>query len=352
VRPVIAGGVEALHFTRSAYVAVSYLEIHGQTGNGITIDDGDRRTDDTAAHHVAITNVDIHDVGGTGNQDCVKASGVNDLFVYDSRFARCGGAGSGSGVDHVGCHRSVIARNVFVAMSGNAVQAKGGSTDIDIRQNRVLDGGERAFNLGGSTDLQSFRPPLSTSSPNAEARRIRAFNNVVTGTATAPFAFVGCFDCLVAHNLVLGNPRWLIEILQETVSQSGYTFEPAANGRVINNSFVWLSTALSTFVHVGSDTAPTSFTFSHNLWHASDSPSQSTPSLPVVEDGAVIGMGTVYRIPTDPYSPLPHLWCESGPEIFGATALPEIDGTFDGWCRADALPTIGPLANTIGGCTL
>ena len=58
----------------------------------------------------------------TGN-DIKKLSGLDDYWVLDSRFARCGGGNSGSGIDHVGCHHGVVAGNVFDTMSGNGVQA-------------------------------------------------------------------------------------------------------------------------------------------------------------------------------------------------------------------------------------
>jgi hypothetical protein len=299
---------------------------------------------------VAIVNVYVHDVGGTGNQDCIKLSGVRDLFVYDSRFERCGGADSGSGIDHVGCHRSVIARNVFDAMSGNAVQAKGGSTDIDVRQNRMRDAGVRAVNLGGSTGFEFFRPPLSTSTPNAEARRVRVFNNVITGTSTSPFAIVGCVDCLVAHNLFHGAPRWLLRILQETVTTGSYTFEPASTGRIVNNTFIWTSEAFATHV-VGANTNAASFTFARNVWVAIDDASQSAPVLPVAEDMSYVGMGTTYHgISTDPNVPLPTP-CAGGPEVGGGIAILEVTGYLDGACRGPGPSAdIGPLG--FDSCTL
>jgi hypothetical protein len=338
--PVLDGGVEALHLTRPAYVVVHDLEVRNQTGNGINVDDGGDFADETAAHHVTITTVFVHDVGDGGNQDCIKVSGVNDLYIYDSRIERCGGGGSGSGIDHVGCHRSIVARNRFDQMSGNAVQAKGGSTDVDVRQNRVRDGGERAVNLGGSTDLNLFRPPLSTTAANAEARRIRVFDNVFTGAMTAPVAFVGCIDCLVAHNAVSGTPRWIVRILQETSTGGGYTFEPSGAGRVIGNSFVFDSVALATSVNVGADTAPATFTFSHNLWLASDDASQSTPTdLPVAEDGSVIGVGSAYLGLNDPFGAVS---CPaSAPEAGAGVDVPEVPGALDGRCWA-AAPPIGP----------
>jgi hypothetical protein len=344
--PEIANGTQALQLTKPAYVVIQNVVVYGASGNGINIDDGAEYGNDTAAHHVAVVHVDIHDIGNGGNEDCLKVSGVNDLFVYDSRFARCGGNAEGSGIDHVGCHRSIVARNVFDAMSGNAVQAKGGSTDVDIRQNRMHDGGARVVNLGGSTGLEYFRPPLSTTVANAEARRIRVFDNIVTGATGAPFAFVGCVDCLVAYNLVYGTPTWLIRILQETVSQSGYTFEPASNGRVIDNSFVWRAATLSTHVNVGANTAPETFTFSHNLWFAVDAPDQSTPTLPVAEDGSVIGQGTGYQ---EYGLDDPRTYECYGPEFGRGVPVVELTGYFDGTCRK-TFSTIGPLLQT--SCTL
>ncbi|MBE7451919.1 MAG: right-handed parallel beta-helix repeat-containing protein [Kofleriaceae bacterium] len=342
-RPVLRGAGQALHLVRPAYVVVHDLEVTGQTANGLNVDDGGDFADDTAAHHVVLRDLHVHDVGTGGNNDCIKVSGVNDLHVLDSRIERCGAGGSG--IDHVGCHRSVVARNTFAGAMSTAVQAKGGSTDVDVRQNRIAITGPRAVNLGGSTDLDLFRPPLSTSAPNAEARRIRVFANVITGlgdTAT-PFAFVGCIDCLAAHNLVRGRQRWNVRILQETASGGGYTFEPAANGRVLANTFVFAAASLSTAVNVGGGTDAASFTFSHNLWYASDGGS-STPSLPVTETGGVVGQASGYdHLPDDPQAPITAA-CVGAPEAGAGVHVPEVTGTLAGACRAapPAAVTIGP----------
>ncbi|MBP6837892.1 MAG: right-handed parallel beta-helix repeat-containing protein [Kofleriaceae bacterium] len=340
-RPVIEGGGNAIQLQRPAYVVVHDLEVRGQTSNGLNIDDGGAFADPTAAQFVALLRLHVHDVGAGGNQDCVKVSGVSDLFLYDSLIERCGGGGSG--IDHVGCHRSVVARNVFRATPGNAVQAKGGSTDVDVRQNRFLDGGTRAVNLGGSTDLTLFRPPLSTVAGNAEARRVRVFDNVVivAGTSNTPFAFVGCVDCLVAHNLVGGTPRWAVRVLQETSSQGGFTFEPSGQGRVIGNTFVFSSTTLATAVNVGAGTAADTFEFRTNAWLAEDAPARSTPDLPVTETGAIIGQPTGYAaLLADPTGnhPLPAGSAEAG----AAAAVAEVTGTLTGACRG-AARSIGPL---------
>jgi hypothetical protein len=153
-RPVIQGGTEGLHLIRPRYLIVHDLEIRSASGNGLNCDDGGEYANAEAARYVVFRGLSIHDIGGDGNQDGLKLSGLNDYFVLDSEFARSGGNDSGSGIDHVGCHRGVIARCTFREMSGNAVQCKGGSEDITIQWCRMIEAGQRAVNIGGSTGFE------------------------------------------------------------------------------------------------------------------------------------------------------------------------------------------------------
>jgi len=289
-RPIIDGGGEALHLTRPRFIILHDLEISGAGSNGINIDDGGDYEDPEAARFIGLRRVSIHDIGQGGNEDCLKLSGLNDFFVVDSEFARCGGGGSGSGIDHVGCHRGTIARNSFSDISGNAVQCKGGSADLEIRHNRMVETGERAVNMGGSTGLEFFRPPLVQPGPNAEARDIRVIANEIVG-GDAALAFVGCVDCLAADNTIVRPHSWILRILQETVDTDGYTFTPASGGVFRNNLVVFDRADLSTFLNIGGDTDPASFTFANNLWYAVDDPAQSDPAgdLPTPESAGVVG---------------------------------------------------------------
>lgn len=337
-RPVIRGGAEALHLTRPAYVVIQHLELADHEANGINIDDGVSYGGD--AHHVAIVDVQVRDLWASGQGTCVRAAGVSDLAIYDSGFERCAVS-----VDLIGSHRAVVARNVIDDIMVFGVVARGGSTDVDVRQNRLLGGGISGVVLGGSVPLAQFRPPVSATSPNAEARRVRVFNNFVGGATEIPFSFASCSDCLVAHNLTYGAPRSLLQIVQGTATQNGYEFEPTQNGRVINNSFVWTS-LVNAHVVSGPGTAPTTFTFSNNLWFSTQATGSSTPVLPVAETGSVIGMGTGYTFDiTFPYC--------VGPEQGAAAPLPEIDGTFEGHCRSDGdAPTIGPQVHLPSDCLI
>jgi len=289
-RPTIMGGGEALHLSRPRFVILHDLEISGATSNGINIDDGGEYANPDAARFVGLRRVSIHDIGQGGNQDCLKLSGLHDFFVVDGEFARCGGGGSGSGVDHVGCHRGAIARNRFSEISGNAVQCKGGSADLEIRHNIMIEAGERAVNMGGSTGFEFFRPPLSQPGPNAEATNIRVLANLIVG-GQAALAFVGCVDCLAANNTIVRPHNWILRILQETVDADGYTFLPASGGVFRNNLVVFDRGDLSTYVNIGGGTDPASFTFANNLWFAADDPTQSDPAgdLPTPESGGIVG---------------------------------------------------------------
>ena len=290
-RPVIEGGGEGIHLVRARYVIVHNLEVRNTDDNGINSDDGGDYANAEAAQYQIFRNLYIHDVGGSGNQDCLKLSGVNDYFVLDSEFAFCGGGGSGSGIDHVGCHQGLIAGNFLhnMNLSANAIQVKGGSEDILIYANDMWNCGERALNIGGSTDFAYFRPPLSTTQPNYEARNIRVIANVFEGSVT-PLAFVGAVDSLAANNTLVNPTNWLMRILQETTTSGDYEFMACGNNTVVNNLFYFNRADLSTEdINIGADTAPDTFTFSNNLWYAHNDPAQSQPDLPVVETAGIVG---------------------------------------------------------------
>jgi hypothetical protein len=273
----------------------------------------------------------IRDIGSGGNQDCLKLSGVDDYVVLDSEFMGCSG---GSAIDQVGCHDGVVARNRFTDLGGNGVQTKGGSARIRITRNRFMNAGERAVNMGGSTGFEFFRPALSSSEVNAEARDIQVFANFFSG-GISPIAFVGCVDCLAANNTLLNPEHWVARILQETTTEGEFEFAPASNGRFLNNIVIYEQANLSTHVNVGPDTDPDSFEFANNLWFASDAPDQSEPDLPVPEADGVYGENPNLIRPPSEIGIL-----ATSPAAGGARALTEVRADLEGFCY-DAPPSIG-----------
>jgi len=290
-RPVMSGGGTAIQLSKIRYVIVENLEVTGATANGINCDDGGDYANSNATRQVLFRNLYVHNIGTGGNNDGLKLSGVNDYFVLDCEFARL--SAGGSGIDHVGCHRGLIARCAFTDAGSNAVQCKGGSEDIEIRWNRILNGGARAINIGGSTGFEFFRPPLSTNAPNVEARNIRVVANLFCGS-DAPVAFVGTVDALVANNTIIEPGRWVLRILQETRSGGGYAFLPCSGNQFINNLVYLNRSQISTHVNIGANTDAGSFKFANNLWYAFDRPSQSHPTLPSAEASGVYGLNPLF----------------------------------------------------------
>ncbi|MDZ4709309.1 MAG: right-handed parallel beta-helix repeat-containing protein [Saprospiraceae bacterium] len=278
---VFSGGSESFHFSDISYVSIQNLIFQNQTGNGMNIDDAG--TFNSPSHHIVIRNCTFRNISASGNNDLLKLSGVDDFEVSDCTFLN--GASGGSGIDMVGCHRGLFQRLRFEQLGSNSIQIKGGSKDITIRRNYFLNGGARAINIGGSTDLEFFRPQNAS----YEASTIEVYSNVIEGSE-ASFAFVGAVDCKVYNNTLLRPGKWAMRILQETVDAS--RFEACGRNSVQNNIFI-LTTAVSTEVNIGPDTAPSTFIYSNNLWYKQGQANWQGPMLPVSDPSQVLGDPTV-----------------------------------------------------------
>jgi Protein of unknown function (DUF1565). len=345
-RPVLQGGTNAVQFSRARYVVLHDMEVRGSTGNGINCDDGGQVNTPGASGFLVFRNLFIHDIGAGGNNDALKLSGIDDFWVLECEFARAGGGASGSLIDMVGCHRGVIAHNHFGQASANAIQAKGGTSQIDILRNRFEESGERCINIGGSTGFEFFRPPLSTTQPNAEAREVRVISNVFQG-GTCAVAFVGAVDCVVSNNTIVTPHNWIFRILQETTSTSTYSFAPCGNNTFENNLVHFDRSDLSTYVNIGSNTAPATFTFRNNLWYAYDNPAASAPSLPAPEPGRIAGVNPLLASPL----PAPGASYQIPPNspTTGAGHAPVLTpGAYNGRCYAPT-PSIGAYEGAVVG---
>ena len=183
-------------------------------------------------------------------------------------------------VDMVGCHFGVFEGNHFENGGSNAIQAKGATKDIVIQRNTFRNAGLRAINIGGSTGLQFFRPLDA----KYEAMNIFVYANLFMGSQ-APIAYVGAVDCEVVNNTIIRPDRWAIRILQETTEPG---FLPCGDTSFINNIVVF-NTAQPA-INIGGNTAPETFTFSHNLWYNPDNANWSGPNTPVTEPGRILNV--------------------------------------------------------------
>jgi hypothetical protein len=211
-------------------------------------------------------------------------SGVDRFLVLDSEFDDCD---HGEAIDMVGCHQGVVKGNFFHNMPINAINTKGGSSDILIQGNRFADIASRAINAGGSTGTPYFRP---LDAPY-EGARIRMLANIferVGQNSGASVSFTGCDHCVFANNTIIEPYTYIVRILQESQDAR---FVPSRSGYFINNIIVFNTADIRTYVNIGAGTAPETFTFGNNLWYALDNANFSGPnissSIPA-ETGSVI----------------------------------------------------------------
>jgi hypothetical protein len=268
--PVFSGGTEGLHLSDCNYVVLRNMKISGCSGNGVNADDGGSY--DTPSKGVVFENITIEDIGPRGNYDGLKLSGLDDFAVRNCKISGWGG----SAIDMVGCHNGVIEKCRFVGKKGfsqsSGIQAKGGSEKVLIRRNFFKKAGGRAINLGGSTGLKFFRPKLR----DYEARAIEVSGNHFVGSM-APIAYVTSVDCVVRRNTFIRPEKWVIRILQEQPTDK---FKPCQKGLFENNLIVF-DRRVRTFVNVGSNTKPETFSFGKNAWFCTDG--NRRPSLPSKE---------------------------------------------------------------------
>ena len=284
---VFDGGNNAIQLSDPAYLWIRGLIFQHQTGNGVNIDDGG--TYATPAHHVVIEDCIFRDMAASGNNDLLKLSGLDYFEIRTCTFEN--GAAGGSGIDMVGCHHGLIRSNEFESLGSNSIQAKGGTEWVSIEGNFFRDGGQRTLNLGGSTGLQFFRPDTA----HFEAANLQVYANIFVGS-TAPIAYVGAVNVVVANNTFYQPENWVIRILQETVDPD--RFLPCGDNSFINN-IVWLEEDLNSEVNIGPNTAPETFEFSNNLWFNADDANWAGPNLPVPETNGLLNADPLFATPTN-----------------------------------------------------
>ena len=281
--PVFTGGTTGLHLTDPQYVELRNFVISGATANGLNIDDGG--SFDTPAQHVKLSGLIVRDIGGRGNRDGIKLSGVRDFSIENCRVERWGDGGSA--IDMVGCHDGLISACGFEhreqAHSANGVQAKGGSQRIAIRRCHFKNAGGRGVNLGGSTGADYFRP----ADAKFEAADLTVADCFFEGSM-APIAFVGVAGASVRNNTILRPQRWIARILQENTQPH---LASCRDGRFERNFVAFRSDELHTAVNIGAATQKDTFRFVGNEWLCLDGRSASKKLLPF----PIPGSGSIFH---------------------------------------------------------
>lgn len=292
----IRGGVQ---LSRSSWVVIEDLVVEGSAGNGINVDDGGDRGN--PARGVVVRRVVVRDVGRkagrNANLDGIKLSGLVGFRVEDCVIERWGGGGSG--IDMVGCREGVIEGCVLrgggegagVGSGASGIQMKGGSREVVVRGCRLEHAGGRAVNIGGSTGLEFFRPPLDEAGAGVgkgerfEAAGITVERCVIIGSDAA-VAFVGVDGAEVRFNTIHHPRRWVVRILQET-REPGFV---ACRGGKFTDNLIVFDVVGAGRVNVGDATEPGTFVFARNWWYCDAEPGRSKPALPTPEEKGVYGV--------------------------------------------------------------
>jgi hypothetical protein len=276
--PMFIGRGEGVKFSNIAYLKLANLHIVGFNGNGINIDDGGKIG--APSHHVILENISIKDIGRKGNHDAIKMSGVDNFVLKECHIEGWGG----SGIDLVGCHNGIIETSQFHGVNGyrtkNAIQIKGGSSEIIIQCSAFINAGERIINIGGSTGGGYFRPR----GVDYEAKNVIVAGNRFVG-GEAHLAWVTSQQTHVHHNIFYLPGKFLGRILQETKDSR---FQPSKEG-LFDLNLIVTDQRVRTFINVGRGTSPKSFSFQRNAWYRLDS--KSKPKLPTRE---IEGIYNVY----------------------------------------------------------
>lgn len=286
---IIEGPSSSMQFVDCSHITVENLTMRGQKGNALFFDDGG--TIETPSRYITVRNIVFEGMEGASNVNTnfLKMAGVDDFSIISCQFDR--GPVKSLCIDLVGCHDGFIYNCLLRGTTDGGIQAKGGSQFIDIYNNTFVDCGDRAINIGGNTGLPFFRPADAT----FEASNINVYTNTFVG-CRASIAFAGAVNSEVVNNTIVDPSAWPFRILQESVDAS--RFEPCGNNIIQNNIIVFRNT-LNAHFNVGPNTAPETFTVSHNLWYNSDMPSRSNENIaPVVETMSVYGQDPLFVNPT------------------------------------------------------
>ena len=280
---IFDGGTNAWQFTDAAYLEIRGFVFEHQTGNGLNFDDGGSY--ETPAHHILFADCTFRNINASGNNDLLKLSGLDDFEINNCSFTN--GAAGGSGIDMVGCHDGIIKNCSFENLGSNSIQAKGGTSNIEITRNLFKNGGARAVNLGGSTGLAFFRP---IDAPY-ESADLKVYTNLFIGSE-APIAYVGTINTEVVNNTMYLPTKWVLRILQETVDPDRF---PPCGNNTFRNNVIFLDERSSVECNIGPNTAPETFTFSNNLWYHVDDANWPGPDLPVPDVDNIVGQNPLFE---------------------------------------------------------
>ena len=275
--------------------------IYTTPGDPSTID-LDSYYDPEEVHHFVFRNLYVHHIGDSP----FKTAGVNCYWMFDCEVAygQQGLRGSGS-IDNVGTHHATVAYNYLHHSIGHGIVFKGGSSNVDIYCNLLVDFGVRGVQMGQSTGKVFFRPPLHLlpAHERYEAKNIRTYSNIFIGggyeingrfEGSSAFAFESSINCYAVNNTVINPTGQLFRILNsEPPEDPSYTNAPrltdngAACCGVVANNIFYYGKLSNEEINVGPGTKPETFTVRNNLFYNTENPNDRPDFGKVREENSI-----------------------------------------------------------------
>jgi len=261
-------------------------------------------------HHIIFRNLYVHHIGDSP----VKTAGVYTYWMFDCELAygQQGLRGSGT-LDNVGSHNALVAYNYLHHSIGHGIVFKGGSSNVDICHNLLIDYGVRGVQMGQSSGKVYFRPPLHVlpEDERYEAKHIRAYANIFIGggyesegrfLGSSAINFASSFNCFAVNNTVINPTGHLFRIHNNEIAfDPGHPTAPrlshngaARYGTVANNIFYY-GKLTAEAINIGPDTEPETFTVSNNLFYNIENPDRIPDFGAVPHKNSIFGQDPLFE---------------------------------------------------------
>ncbi len=255
---------------RSAWLVLRNIRLRRPDGHNLNIFPYDGRE----SHDILLEGLDFESLPELKMLANIKITRSDNVTVRGCKFSGWGD----NAIDTIGLWGGLIEDNTFEGKPGfaqrTALQLKGDTRDLVVRNNFFRDAGERVIQIGGGTGPQFFRE-----TPRFEAQNIEVYGNRIAG-GNACFSLATQTGSYIHHNTCYKPALWIIRLLNENAALG-----ENQNGRFEHNLFVYDSVVQGEFVNLsnsGRVDIP-SFSFHHNAYFQTDGDAENLPNVPVQE---------------------------------------------------------------------
>jgi len=182
---------------------MNVYRVNGLTLRGVRLDDGGDVFHCEQCKRIRLDRVTLR---GHGAQETIKINQSSDLVITDSNIS----GAEDNAFDAVAVRRIKLLRNHFYDAGDWCGYAKGGSTEVIVRDNLFSECGTGGFIAGQGTGLQFMKPPFT----HYEASSVLIEKNSFRDIEGAAFGVNGAANVLIRRNIAtrIGSRSHLIEV--------------------------------------------------------------------------------------------------------------------------------------------